>query len=195
MKTITKTKSRVAFLLNCLFLIFASNAYAAESYSVKPLGDFLQTYKDKHRIILSDIEASQLPLAEKLVKYEQEMSKLKNEFRTARKAEYESKSVVLSVEKSCTKGNSGGVKDCGWASVYAPNSDMYTRTDWIRVEGTNKGTGVSADGGFASLRMTRASAGRNAGTLFATFRYKPASVATLIDKETTDLFTQVVKLG
>ena len=177
------------------FVMTSSICASAQDYSVKPLTDFLQPYKDKHRIILKAIEdRTDLTIAQKLVLYESEMSKLKEEFRAGRKAEYQSKSVELSVENSCTSESSGGVKKCGFKYVNAPNGNMYTRTDWIRVVGTNKGTEVAADGSSAGLNMTVAGKGRNAGTLFAIFRYKPESVSTLVDKETVDLFNEIVKL-
>ena len=70
---------------------------------------------------------------------------------------------------------------------------MYTRKDWIRVEGTNKGTDVSADGSSAGLNMTVAGKGKNKGTLFATFKFKPESISTIVDKETVDLFNEIIK--
>lgn len=177
-----------------VFVLTSSICVSAQDYSVKPLSDFLQPYKDKHRIILKAIEdRTDLSIAQKLVLYESEMSKIKEEFRAGRKVEYQSKSVNLSVNHSCTSGSSGGVKQCGYKYVYAPNSNMYTRTDWIRVEGTNKGTTVAADGSSAGLNMTVAGNNRNAGTLFAAFRYKPESIYTLVDKETVDLFNQIVQ--
>ncbi|WP_207536292.1 hypothetical protein [Desertivirga arenae] len=181
------------FLSVCALVLGTSFWVSGQNYSVAPLKDFLQPNKDKHRIILKAIEdRTDLTIAQKLVLYESEMSKLKEAFRTARKTEYQSKEVTLSVEKSCTSASSGGVKDCGYGTVNAPNSDMYTRTDWIKVIGTNKGTTVAPDGSSAGLKMTVAGKGRNFGTLYATFRYKPESISTLVDKETVDLFNQVV---
>lgn len=185
---------RFALVVGFFVLALTSKAYA-QNYAVKPTSDYLQTYKDKHRLVLNDIEGRDtLTLAQKLVLYEKEIAKLKDEFRTIRKNEYESKSTELSVTHSCTKGYSGGVKNCQWKEVSAPNSNMYTRKDWIRVEGTNKGTDVNADGSKATLLMTRAGRGRNVGTLYAIFRYRPENIAALIDKETTELFNQVVKI-
>ena len=185
---IRKTLAVVVFALTSSIYVWA------QDYSVKPVTDFLQPYKDKHRIILKAIEDSTgLTIAQKLVLYESEMSILKEGFRTGRKEEYQSKSVELSVEHSCTSGSSGGVKNCYFKYIYAPNVNMYTRADWIRVEGTDKGTIVAPDGSSAGLNMTVAGKGRNAGTLYATFRYKPESVSTLVDKETINLFNEIVK--
>lgn len=184
------SKQILFFIFSLLALPFAGYA---QSYAVRPVSDFLQPYKDKHRIILNAIEArTDLTISQKLVLYENEVSKIKGEFRTARKAEYQSKSIELSKEHSCTSGSSGGVKNCDFKCVYAPVANMYTRADWIRVDGTNKGTMVAPDGSSACLKMTVAGKGRNAGTLFATFKYKPESISTLVDNEVVELFNQIV---
>lgn len=189
-----KTKIARRIITYVILFLTYSVSVTAQDYSVKPLTDFLQPYKDKHRIILKAIEdRTDLTITQKLLLYESEMSKLKEEFRTNRKTEYQSKVVELSVEHSCTSGSSGGVKKCGYKYVYAPNDNMYTRTDWIRVVGTNKGTTVAPDGSSAGLNMTVAGKGRNAGTLYSTFRYRPESISTLVDKETVDLFNQIIQ--
>ena len=178
-----------------LFLIFAlcgiHSAYG-QVYTVRPVGDFLSDYKGKYRIILATIEQSELPLPQRLALYEEEMTKLKTQFKTERKAEYESKSTTLSKGHSCTSGSSGGVKNCGWKCVDAPTAHLYTKADWIRVDGTNKGTKVSEDGSSACLKMTVAGEGRNHGTLHAIFKYRPESILSLIDSETRELFNQVI---
>jgi len=175
-------------LLNCSLIV------NAQSYAVKPISDFLPEYKEKHRIILEDIEKrTDLAHAQKFVLYENDISKLKEEFRTGRLAEYESKSIRLSVQNSCSSGSNSGIKDCGSTCISAPSSDLYTKSEWIKVEGDNKGAKVSLTDSTACLRMTVAGKGRNAGTLYATFRYKPESILALTDKDTIDLFADIVK--
>lgn len=123
----TKLKIITGKVVFFVFLLTYSFNISAQDYAVKPLKDFLQPYKDKHRIILKAIEdRTDLTIAQKLVLYESEMSKQKEEFRAGRKVEYQSKSVVLSIANSCTSGSNGGVKDCGYVYVHAPNSNMYT---------------------------------------------------------------------
>ncbi|WP_342087726.1 hypothetical protein [Dyadobacter sp. OTU695] len=182
-------------LVSLIFYLACSNSTTAQDYAVRPISDFFQSYRDKHKIIMDYVESQQIPLPQRLVLYDTEMTKLKNEFRKDRLAEYKSKKVELTREHSCTSRSNGGVKKCGWKSVSAPNSNMYTRKDLIYVKGTNKGTDVSADGSSASLFMSVAGSGRNAGTLFATFIYKPDSIMTLLDKETVELFTHVNTLA
>ncbi len=193
MKSFAKLFSK--FFIVAIVLLGYSVDASAQDYAVQPLSNFLQTYKDKHSIILSAVEArTDLTITQKLMLYESEITKIKEEFRTSRRSEYQSKSVQLSVSHSCTSGSSGGVKNCGYKCVAAPNSNMYTRVDWIKVDGTNKGTNVAADGSSACLKMTVAGKGRNKGTLYATFRYNPDSISRLVDSDTTELFNQVIKL-
>ncbi len=160
-----------------------------EKYQVTPLTNYLQEYKDKHRIVVKAVEDSGLSIEEKLKLYEKEVGKLKDEFANKRKSEYANKSIELSVGHSCTNG-SGGKKDCGWKCISAPISGLYTTEAWVRVEGTNKGVSVSET--QACLKMTKAGKGRNAGTLFATFRYKPTFISTTVDKETIQLFKLII---
>jgi len=183
---------RITIISICFVL--CSGYVTAQDYSVTPLSDYLLPYKDRHRIILRSIEDNNdLSISEKLVLYESEISKQKEDFKINRRAEYQSKSVELSIGHSCTSGVSGNVKQCGYVYITAPNNNLYTRTDWISVVGTNKGTVVSPDGSSAGLNMTVAGKGRNEGTLKATFRYKPESIAMLVDQETINLFNQIVQ--
>lgn len=181
-------------ILFLIAFIFSNLTIKAQEYAVKPIESFTTEYQGKHKIILDFVESrTDLPLQQRLTLYGNELAKLKKEFGDARKVEYSGKQTALSVEHSCTKGSSGGVKDCGWKNVSAPIVHLYTKDEWISVVGTNKGTKVENDGATASLRMTRASKGRNAGTLTAIYRYRPASILSLVESDTTELFQIVCK--
>jgi hypothetical protein len=165
-----------------------------KTYEVKPLTDFLTEYKDKHRIILRAIQqlGTEIPISERMRIYEEEVGKLKIEFSIIRKAEYESKSIELSVEHSCTSKSSGGKKDCKEKCVYAPVPGLYTTKKWIRVvvsEGESKGVTVFDD--KACIRMSVAGKGRNAATLYATFYYMPSFIASNVEKDVIQLFNLV----
>lgn len=185
---------KLIFLIFTLGFFNYSPIVNAQGYAVKPISDFLPEYNEKHRNIIEDIEKrTDLAHAQKFVLYQDDLSKLKEEFKAIRKAEYESKSIRLSVPYNCTGENSGGVKDCGSKCINAPTSDLYTQNDWIKVEGDNKGASVTSSDSTACLRMTVAGKGRKTGTLYATFKYKQESILAFTDKDTNDLFVKIVK--
>lgn len=178
-----------------LFTLFSFTiSYGGQRYmDVKPLSDFLQSYKDKHRIIIKAVEnRNDLSISDKLLLFEKEIDKLKEEFKSTRIKEYQAISAELSVSHSCT-GNTGSVTDCGYRYISAPNKNMYTKDDWIRVTGTNKGTTVERDGSRAGLKMTVAGNNTNTGTLYAIFRYRPEAILELVNKDVIDFFNQLVK--
>jgi len=182
-------KNAVILILSLLVL---SLSVSAQSYAVEPLSVFLQSYKEKLRIAMNAIEPRMdLTVSQKMLLYEAEVSKIKSAFRVARKEEYQSKAVELSVAKKCESSSSGGKKDCGVACVSAPAEYLYTRRDWIRVDGTNKGVTVTPDGSIACLHMTVAGRGLNEGTLYAVYRYKPGSILTLVENDVANLFIQL----
>lgn len=148
------------------------NAEFQSQWDTKPLEEYFPAFKDKHKIILKFIESRSptTPIDELMRLYEEEMVKLKNEFRKQRVQEYRDKSITISRGHSCTNGVSGRVKDCGYKYIDAPTGG-YTIRDWVRVDGTNKGVDFSST--RVGLRMTRAGKGRNYGTLIATFKYHP----------------------
>lgn len=163
-----------------------------QDYSVEPLSHYLQPYRDKYRLILRAIEVmSDLTIAQKLALIESEVGKLKEDFKSKRKAEYTSKSIQLSVQHSCTSKVPGGEKDCGYKHVSAPNKHMFTQKAWISVKGKDKGTTVAPDGSSAGLRMTVQGKGSDGGTLVAIFKYRPESISYFVDSDTVSLFNQV----
>jgi hypothetical protein len=164
---------------------------ATAQHEVKPITDFLPDYQAKHTIILKAVEDTIAPLAVKLAMYERELSKLKNEFRTIRIQEYESKSISLAVRNSATSGSSGGVKKVDDKCVTAPSPDLYTKAEWMSVVGDNKGTYTSPNGNTACLKMSVAGKGTNAGILTAVFRYHPDKVLVRTERDTGDLFKAV----
>ncbi len=184
-------------LLFTAFMIVSIGGSAQEipkEYEVKPYMAYLSEYKPYYEMAYSQIESNpDLSLAEKLKRLNDEISRLKDKFRKVRKAEFESKSTKLSVSHSCTKGSSGGVKDCGYKYVSAPSPAFYTTNEWISVKGDNKGTVVSNDGSSAGLRMTRAGRGTNAGVLYAVYKYRPDYIELTVEEDTDKLFNKVIQ--
>lgn len=187
-----RKKINQKLLILLLIIISDLGVVSGQSNSLKALSLYLTTYKDKHRIILTTIENNNtLTINQKLVLYETEMNKLKEEFRLIRNSEYQTINIEKSISHSCTNGVTGVVKDCGIVYVKAPTDDLYTQKSWLRVVGTDKGTTVSADGSTAGLKMTVAGRNRNSGTLYATFRYRPERLSTLVETDTENLFKAI----
>jgi hypothetical protein len=176
-------------LLVTIFTSFLTQKSYCQSYTVVPVNTFFSEYRGKEEIIKKYIEAQpNLSIAQRLALFEAEMTKLKDQYRALRKTEYESKSIELSVRNSCTSKSSGGKKTCGIKYVYSPTPDLFTSQNWMRVVGTNKGTVLSHDGSTAGLKMSVAGKGKNVGTLFAVYKYRPNRVLELIESELAVIF-------
>ncbi|WP_294284498.1 hypothetical protein [uncultured Chryseobacterium sp.] len=174
--------------------IWSSAQGIQKEYEVKPYMFYLSEYKSYYEMVYSQVESNpDLSLAEKLKRLNEEISKLKNKFRKVRKTEFESKSTELSVSHSCTKENSGGIKDCGYKYVSAPSPAFYTTKEWISVEGDNKGAVVSGDGSSAGLKMTIAGKGTNTGVLYAVYKYRPNYIEVTVKEDTDKLFDKVIQ--
>ncbi|MCE1202909.1 MAG: hypothetical protein LWX09_12525 [Bacteroidia bacterium] len=191
MKT-TNKKAFQKFLLLSIILLSGTIVFGQNSYEVKPIKSYYQPYKGKHQIILESImNDPNLSIEEKLIKYDEAVKKLKQEFKSERIQEYKSKSIELNVGHSCTSKTSGRVKDCGYKYLKAPNKNMYTAQKWVRHEGTSKGIEIAPDGSYAGIKMTVAGKGKNSGILYAKFYYRPNKITELVDKETVDLFNMI----
>lgn len=176
-------------------MVATSRAPAASDHEPPPLSNYIAEYRDKRRVILEGIDRLPpgTPISERLAVYEREMGKLREAFRTSRRAEYAGINAERSVDHSCTKGSSGGVKNCGWKCTARPSSNVEPNPDTIRVEGDNKGTKI--EGGSACLKMTRASRGRNYGILYVKYRYNPALLEQHLHADTTRLFNVIGSQG
>lgn len=178
----------------CIALLF-SNFINAQSYAVKPLSDFLETYKAKHAEISATLETrTDMNFDEKLAFYENEISKLKDEFKDNRKAEYLSKKSKRAKKTVCKGKRIRGITDCGTVYVKTPNEDMYTKKEWVRIEGDdlekNANIVIEPTGVTLSMKVTGT---REANAYVnAIFQYIPARVSEIVEKETLELFGQIV---
>jgi len=175
--------------------ILAQNSTASSrSSSVSPLSDFLETYEQKHSVISKNIEEkTTLTFDEKLLLYQNEVTKLKEDFKAKRKAEYLSKTARRAKRLTCTGTHTRNSTICEPVYIKAPNSDMYTEKDWIKVEGSgNIETTIGSD---SSISMSMKVNGKrtNKGVVYATFKYKPESIPAIIDQEIIELFSKMHK--
>jgi len=188
MKTVS---TKVLLLLVVVFLTNSGSVFA-QDYAVKPLSDFLQAYKEKHLVISKGLEDSNMAFSKKLAIYEGKISELKENFKTSRKSEYELKSVKRAKRHSCVGTNTRGVTDCDAVFIKAPNEQMYTKKEWIKIEGTDKAETMVIDSSTVSLKMTATGKRTNKGVVYTIFKYKPELIAGIVEKETTDLFDQIM---
>jgi hypothetical protein len=165
--------------------------FLKSNWALVNLEDYLPSFKDKYRIVLSYIEGlpSDTSIEERLRLYERETNKLKNEFRKLRTDEYKSKVITLSKTHSCSNGRSGRVKNCGYKYISAPVGG-YTRREWVSVSGTNKG--ISFTPTRVGLKMTKAGKGRNAGTLHVIFKYEPRYIFQEVEIDVLELFKMII---
>jgi hypothetical protein len=176
-----------------VFLAVFIMGSAQKSYEVKPYTAYLSEYKPYYMLIYSDIQAMNIPTSEKLKLLDEGILTLKTKFKKDRKSEFESKSVELGVTNWCSSKSHGGKKNCGYSYVSAPLPSLYTTNSWIRVVGTNKGTTVTPDGSSAGLKMTVAGKGKNIGTLYAVFKYRPDYTEKTVDDDTDKLFSLITQ--
>ncbi|PJJ79725.1 hypothetical protein CLV57_2862 [Mucilaginibacter auburnensis] len=172
-----------------LCMVILTQRADAQSYLVTPVNNFFSEYRGKEEIIKKYVESrTDLNIEQRLALFQSEMNKLRDQYKASRKAEYESKSIELAVRNSCTSKSSGGKKTCGIKYVYAPIPELFTTQNWMRVVGTNKGTVISPDGSTAGLKMSVAGKGKNVGTLFAVYKYRPNRITELIETELAVIF-------
>jgi hypothetical protein len=162
-------------------------------YEPPLLTGHVSTYRDKRRVILEAIERMDAPIPERLAVYDREMRKLRDEFTSIRRKEYASVNAPRAVEHSCTKGGSGGKKDCGWKCTTSPSPDVIPIASTIRVEETNKGTMIQGAG--ACLKMTKAGRGRNFGRLHVDYRFSPEAIERRLSDDTSQLFELIGRNG
>ncbi|WP_426475964.1 hypothetical protein ACP3T3_11190 [Chryseobacterium sp. CBSDS_008] len=176
-----------------VFLTVFIGGSAQKNYEVKPYDAYLSEYKPYYTLIYTEIQGMNVPLSEKLRLLDEGLLNLKTKFKKERKNEFESKSVELGVTNWCTSKSSGGKKNCGYSYVSAPSPALYTTNSWIRVVGTNKGTTVTADGSSAGLKMTVAGKGKNIGTLYAVFKYRPDYTNKTVEDDADKLFSLITQ--
>ena len=164
-------------------------------WQVKPVASYYGKYKDARRVIIEAIQRrDDLTIPQKLALLESETNKQKAIFRTERRSEFESKSVAVTIEHSCTSSASGGTKNCGWRCATSPSpAELHTKPEWVTTSGTNKGLSVSGD--QACIKMTVSGSGRNAGSVTATFRYKPEVVNNRMQADIETLFNLIADDG
>lgn len=159
---------------------------------------YFATYDDKHNIIMSEINSGNRTLTQRLKLYNKLMDSLKEAFKAERRIDYERVNITLSKKHTCTKGYSGGTKDCGTKYLHAPSDEFYTIEAWAVTKywdsGKPKkivGTSISNQGRTLSIHLRKSGKGKNNRLVEATFRLTPESILTRLDNDTKTIFNRI----
>lgn len=166
----------------------------SQYYEPQPLRNHFSEYLSLHEIILeTTIRNTDLPdYGARITAYREQLVRLKNDFREFREKEYKAISYEVSVPHSCTKGSSGGTKNCGCKHVSAPAQGMYTKPEWVRKEGGG-GTKIAGDGSRASICLRKSGRGRIRGRLYARFKYSRQFINDKVSHEINQLFLWIAE--
>jgi hypothetical protein len=175
------------------------NAFAkitVQSWQVMPLENYIGIYREYRTILMNYInDQTSWDYARRVSFYKQEMDTLMTRFQTDRTAEYNSKSLVLSVLHWCSSKESGEVRNCKWRWVHSPSPELFTEKKALRVKGKQKGLKVTADGLSAGIKMTVAGKGKNQGRLYATYKYRSNVIKKNVEDETIRMRAAMGEFG
>lgn len=171
-----------------------TTAIIPEEMVVRKIDYYKPAYKAKYTDILVWVEQNmqnELP-STRFAFIDAQVDLLRGQFKAEREIDYSSKTVVLSVDHSCTKGSSGGTKDCGWKYVGANHPGIYTLVTDLRLEGQAKRYGVYSDGAVIGIKQSKSGKGRIYGRIFGTFRYRPSYILEKIEEDSINLFANII---
>lgn len=163
-----------------------------EEMIVEDWAFYLAEYDAAYHSMISDTESLPEPSRSDMRRIR--INEIKDDFVTKRTAEFESKKHFKSVSHSCTKGyRGGGTKDCGWKYVNSPHPEIYTRNDLLKVvSGKAKKVRALNNGSSAGIYQSKSGKGRIAGTLTATFVYRPQYIKKNVSKDLGDLWRAII---
>lgn len=189
------TKVSRFFLISLIAFLFGVIKVTAQDHLAKPLSVFLEDYKERESLIFKEIDDNNKNLSfdQKLIVYNNELSKLKEDFKKKRKLEYQLKSVKRARKSACKGTHIRRVTDCESVLVKAPNKYMYTTEKWAQVnkEGQNNSIKVFVDSSFVSLKISSTGMKVNKASVYTIFKYKPNVIDAIVEKETTELFQEI----
>ena len=178
-----------------LLLLFLTTSFymSAQDYAVTPVSDLLNTYSQKYTDFSKEIESSELESSKKLFVVANKLSELKTTYKSERTAEYENKSVKRAKRLSCQGTRIRGVTQCEPVLIKAPNTNMYTKDEWITIEGSDNITVQLLDDSSVSLKKTATGTRLNKSTVYVIYKYKEELISGLVDKEVTELFNMIIE--
>ena len=158
-------------LLTFVLTLFSSLLSAEEGRRLKPLEDYKHKYETEWVLLVSTLDAKKnLSFKKKLVRYEEDVSRLKQLFVVERINEYENLSATLVSIHQCNGRPSGTPKNCGFVCVERPDENMYTTEGWVTFKGDTMGQVVTE--AKACLKLEVRGKGRKKGSVSAVFKYR-----------------------
>lgn len=159
---------------------------------VIPLDVYLPSLKSKHRLLINSInEQDNLTIDEKYQLYDEEVVKLRTSFEVTRNLEYSRIRVKQQADHSCTKGSSGGTKNCGWKYVNSPGDNMVTDRSTFYVSIAVSETIINDTN--AGIRLQRSGKGRTYAIFSIYYVYSQADINGRVSNEWINLYNNMVK--
>ena len=158
-------------LFTFLLTLFSSLLSAEEGSQLKLLEDYKHKYQAEWFLLVSTLEAKEnLSFKNKLMRYEDEVSRLKQLFVVERVNEYESLSTTLVSTHQCNGRPSGTPKNRGVVCVERPDENMYTTEEWVTYKGDSMGQVMTE--AKACLKLEVRGKGRKKGSVSAVFKFR-----------------------
>ncbi len=208
---------KTLILLGAASISLASHAQSANgpsfhsSYDLPDwrgdLTDLRLNFQSYRSAVLND---NSLSVDEKVDLIIEKRNEIRSSFVEKRQKLYQGYRYKMGVPHSCTKGYSGGTKDCGKKCETVTRSSLYTKEKWVEAwrkdtdkrpadlaksnDGRKSSEGlVTADGKrICTKELIKSGKGRKAAYTLATFRIEPASINQYVEKEADAFMTFIV---
>tara|TARA_B110000114_G_scaffold89390_1_gene94513 strand:- start:196 stop:756 length:561 start_codon:yes stop_codon:yes gene_type:complete len=162
-------------LFTFLLTLFSSLLSAEGERGLKSLEDYKHKYEAEWALLVSTLDAKKnLSFKKKLLRYEEEVSRLKQLFLVERVNEYEGLSTTLVSVHQCNGRPSGTPKNCGFVCVERPDENMYTTEEWVTFKGDSMGHVMTE--AKACLKLEVRGKGRKKGSVSAIFKYRKSHI-------------------
>lgn len=185
-----KIKIATILFMFCFIAISYSQNKAMSKY-VQSVDNYYIDYKGKYDLIFKYFESNNsTSISQKIKDFEIEVDKLKNDFKKKRTTEYSKIEKTTSKGHSCTKGNSGGTKQCGWKCTSWPGYGFYTQQKWITKSKKGK---LKWDEKKACIYLQKSGKGKVKASVSAKYKLKPNLIRSQVDEELKGLFKKIMK--
>ncbi|MBT3506074.1 MAG: hypothetical protein HN475_09990 [Piscirickettsiaceae bacterium] len=157
--------------LALLVALFSGLIMAQDKQELSALEAHESLYHAKWTSLVSELEVrTDLSFVQKLVMYEEEVNKLKEQYKEQRVAEYNDDEVTVTAEHQCKGRPAGSTRNCGYRCVERPNEDMYTTAEWTMFTGDYMKEVVNEE--KACFKLEASGNVSKQGSVTAVFKYR-----------------------